>query len=342
MTVTSPYAVRFRAGVLLAAGVLVLAGCSGGGGRRTPGLPEPVAGRVVAFDPGGLGDEDLDGGFRAFGALVQSDAAGNVYVIPDRSTPGSDAVRITPEGRAVPFTRARLMGELDQLVVIRDGTAVVRGSYPVRTDPAALYSLDREGSVTPLPSSHAFRHPVVVGEYPAGTLVVGDDSGLWAVRNGRATRLPGKEGDFSLGSKANVLDRAGNVYAMGGTVGETRVQPPGRAAHALTVPGSTPDHVPLARLEVADVASASAGGFYAVAYPGYSGPYYVLHVTPAGAGTTVLARLDLHAPGCAAGKDYPSLRSPCVPSVLLAESGRRLLLLGSLAPAAPALVLPAV
>ncbi|MFI0939317.1 hypothetical protein [Streptomyces sp. NPDC021020] len=112
--------------------------------------------------------------------------------------------------------------------------------------------------------------------------------------------------------------------------------------------GSTPDHaVALADLEVANVAATSGRGFYAVAYPDYSGPYYLLHVTPTGAGTTVLAQFDLHAAGCAAGKDYPALRSPCAPLTLPVESGDRVLLLGPLArgPLAqgpPAVVLPAV
>ncbi|MFI0939316.1 hypothetical protein [Streptomyces sp. NPDC021020] len=297
----------------------------------------------MPFDLDGLGYKGLGADFRAESGIVAFDATGNVYVVPDRGTSDPEVVRITPGGEAAPYLRLRGLGYVSQLTVLWDGSMVVRGSRSGADGPSALYSVQRSGSLTPLVPSPALSHPVLVGEYPAGSLVVRDDSGLWSLRAGRATRRPGAGGAFRLGKKWNVVDPSGTVYAVDDTLGKTRAQPVGKPPYGLTVTGSVPGGAAaLAKLHVTWVIPASSGGFYAVASPESYDPYYVVHVTPTGAGTTVLAQFGLHAAGCAVGKGYPALGNSCEPSWFLAESGRRLLMLGPLMRGTPGLVLAGV
>ncbi|WP_031524870.1 hypothetical protein [Streptomyces sp. NRRL F-5123] len=344
MTASEPRSFAARTAAFLCAVTLVLAGCSGGGaGHRPAGLPAPVRGEAVPFDLDGLGYEGLSADFTAAVGLVASDAAGNVYVVPDVDEHYPQVVRITPGGVAQPYLRLDGVKLVLQMAVLRDGTmVVVDDDYSGSAPQSGLYTVQRNGSVSPLASSHSFKDPSIVGEYPSGSLLVGDDSGLWSVRSGQATRLPGAGGSFRPG-RWNVVDPSGTLYAISDTLGTIRVLPAGKAPHGLAVTGSVPGGAQaLAKLHVTEVTPASAGGFYAVVRSESYDSYSVVHVAPAGAAVTVLAQFRLSSKGCAPGKAYPALHNSCEPSRFLAESGSRLLMLGSFLPRRPGLVLAAV
>lgn len=340
MTAGEPRCFTVRVGALVCAVALVLAACSGGGGHRPAGLPAPVRGKVVPFDLDGLGSEDLDADFPALEGLVASDAAGNVYVVRSRFR-DQRIVRITPGGEALPYLSLDGVEYVSKLAVLRGGAMVVSGPPRGSDGPPELFSVRRNGSVSPLASSHVFQDPFIVGEYPPGSLVVRDDSGLWTVHNGQATRLLVKGGSFRPGTWT-VVDPSGTLYAVGDTLGTVRVLPAGKAPHSLAVTGRAPGSAQeLAKLQVMAVIPASVGGFYAVASEA-SDPYYVVYVAPAGAGVTVLAQLGPKTKDCTLGKAYPAFHNSCEPSGFLAEGGSRLLSLGYIDPTDPSLVLPAV
>lgn len=344
MTATSPRAPRARAGALLAAALLALPACSGGGSGAAK-VPEPVAGRVVAFDGSTLGSEDLTSGLLSPArGLVTADRTGNVYVFAGAATHAPRIERITPDGVVQRYAELRTSVSITAFTVMKDGDIAFTG-FSAMAGTAALYTADRDGLVKPVDALPGLVNPRVIGQWGDGALVVSDAKGLWEVGHGVATRLPGDGRNLGQGAGA-VIDDLGDIYAVGDTLGATRVWRFGDYSGRLNVTGRTPDDLAdFAKLKVL-TSSPTSHGFYALASrDDGEPPFYAVHVARDGKATS-LARLGGAREDCAVGRTYPAADNGCSGPGFLAENGPRLLLLGSYVPAPSAvplvLVLPAV
>jgi hypothetical protein len=194
--------------------LLVLAtGCTGGGKAAPLQLPDPAAGKVAAFDLGPFSkDYDLDQAVWS-GPLrtpVTSDRAGNVYMIADDGG-RVDVLRMTPKGTVSRYVRTNTTSAA--MVVRRDGSVVLGSDGGSPGSLPAFASNGAEQDVTIPPS---YESPQPVGERPDGSLVVSEGANLWALRDGKPTRLYHQVD--SVGDYA-VVDSSGTVYVVSHTPG---------------------------------------------------------------------------------------------------------------------------
>lgn len=140
-----------------------------------------------------------------------------------------------------------------------------------------------------------------------------------------------------------MVDASGTVYSATDDLSDIVALPVGKAAEHLHVSGTVPGtHTAIASLQLSQLAPAGAGGFYALAQDSSHSAGAVVHVD--GNHATVLAENPHEGHSCTAGRQYPALTSTCGAQAYLAQSGKRLLLIGNLVPrtpAAPALALNA-
>ncbi|WP_405778136.1 hypothetical protein [Streptomyces sp. NBC_00859] len=320
---------------------LLLTGCSQGHGSKHgpgPGIPEPGAGKVAAFELHDLSSKyDLDKGVGdSLGGHVTSDRSGNVYAVNGDADP-LQVLRMTPKG-AVSRTAT-----LDGLKRVYGMTVLPTGEV-VLGSAGQLYKLDSHGKVSPVRSSHVFQHPNPIGVRPDGSVIVADADGIWSVKDAEAVHLYAEHGSSS--DAAGAVDASGTAYVKSSSKGfaELLVLSPGKKAEKVKVSGELPDsNGSVSGLSPVSFAGAGSGGVYAVATSHRDHAAYVVHVQ--GTKGTVMAKAAFGKQRtCRTGKQYPALDNPCSMPWFVVQSGNRVLTMGRASaelPPLPALALQA-
>jgi hypothetical protein len=323
---------------------VVLAGCSGGGHKGGhAGLPTPAAGKVAAFDLGTLSDTyDLNEIVTAGDMLVSSDGSGDVYMLDWNSGYHPDVIRMTPQGVVSRYVQVIHRVDSDSMVVRADGSVVFGVSKDDSgTKIATLPVTDKDGSDSTVAIPPTSSDALPIGERPDGSLIVAEGGDLWSLKTGRFTRLYHQAEEIFTGA---VVDPAGTVYIVtGADLSDIVVIPVGKAPEHVHISGTVPGTgTPIASLSVVQLAPAGAGGFYTLNQDPPHSSTPVVYVRDGHASVPAVTPEDGHA--CTAGKQYPALSNTCGSRAYIAQTGKRLLLFGSLVsrkPADPALALNA-
>ncbi|WP_435172131.1 hypothetical protein [Actinacidiphila sp. bgisy145] len=333
---------RYLAAAVAVAGLL--AGCSGGGGHKSAraGLPTPAAGKIAAFDLGALSDTyDLNEDVMSGDTLVTTSRSGDVYMVEWDGADHPDVLRMTPQGVVARYVRVDHRVDNASLVVRSDGSVVfgvLKQSPPTRV--AKLPVTDKDGRTTALAIPPTSDNALPVGERPDGSLVISEGGDLWALGNGTSTRLYHQSAPIFTGA---VVDPAGTVYSATGDLSDIVAIPVGKAPEHLHLSGTLPGtHTAIASLRLSHLAPATGGGFYALAQDTAGSSAAVVYVHNGRA--TVLAKTPNDGHACTPGHQYPALTSTCGTQAYIAQSGKRVLLLGNLvhrSSADPALALAA-
>jgi hypothetical protein len=323
---------------------VVLAGCSGGGHKGGhAGLPTPAAGKVAAFDLGTLSDTyDLNEVVTAGDMLVSSDGSGDVYMLDWNSGYHPDVIRMTPQGVVSRYVQVNHRVDSDSMVVRADGSVVFGVSKDDSgTKIATLPVTDKDGSDSTVAIPPTSSDALPIGERPDGSLIVAEGGDLWSLKAGRFTRLYHQAEEIFTGA---VVDPAGTVYVVpGANLSDIVAIPVGKAPEHLHVSGTVSGTgTAIASLVLSQLAPAGAGGFYALTQDSSYSSSAVVYIR--GDHATEMAENPNDGHDCTAGKQYPALSNTCGSRAYIGQTGKRLLLFGSLVsrkPADPALALNA-